>query len=85
MIAALVLVVFTAGLERLLPHDVPAAAAPVVVPVPWKSPPPTPPPADCLPSGSGGPCIPFKQLIQQMQKTPEVIPANPAAAKENTI
>ena len=45
----------------------------------------TAPPADCLPSGSGGPCIPFKQLIQQMQKTPEVIPANPAAVKEEKI
>jgi hypothetical protein len=40
MIAAFALVVFVAGLERLLPYDVPAPAAPVVTPAP---------PAECLP------------------------------------
>lgn len=48
--------------------------------------PPIPAPVtDCLPSGSGGECIPFNQLIQQMQDTPEVIPAHPATVNEETI
>jgi hypothetical protein len=34
MIAAFVLVVFIAGLERLLPYDVPTTPAPVVMPAP---------------------------------------------------
>jgi len=79
MVAAFVLMGFIAGIEHILPYDVPATAAPVVVPAPRK------PPADCLPSTSGAPCIPFNQLIQQMQNTPEVAPADPAAANQDTI
>jgi hypothetical protein len=81
MIAAFVLAMFIAGLERLLPYDVPATAAPVVVPVP------STPPADCLPSSSNGPCIPFNTIIQQMQKseTPDTILANPTADDEEKI
>jgi hypothetical protein len=79
MIVAFVLVAFIAGIEHILPYDVPPAPAPIVMPVP-----PTPP-TDCLPNGSGGPCIPFNQLILQMQRTPEVIPTNPAPAKEESL
>jgi hypothetical protein len=81
MIVAFVLVVFIAGLERLLPYDVPATAAPVVMPVPRR------PPADCLPSGDGGPCLPLEK-IQKMMKAqpdaPEFVPANSAAANAVT-
>jgi hypothetical protein len=82
MIAAFVLVAFIAGLERLLPYDVPATAAPVVRPVPPK------PPANCLPSGTGGPCLQFEKIQEMMNAqpdAPEVIPTNPATADEVKI
>jgi hypothetical protein len=82
-IVALVLVVFVAGVEHILPYDVPAATMAATIALPVTAQPAAP--ANCLPSGGGGPCIPFDQLIQQMQNTPEVIPANPAAVNEETI
>jgi hypothetical protein len=48
----------------------------------------TAPPADCLPSGSGGPCIPFDQIQKMMRVQPdasEPVPQNPAATNEETI
>jgi hypothetical protein len=76
MIAGLVFCVAVAGVFHFAPvHDMPAAMAAVQPAAPVAQ----PAPAECLPSGTGGECIPFDQLIQQMQNTPEVIPANPAA------
>jgi hypothetical protein len=48
----------------------------------------TTPAVDCLPSGSGGPCIPFDKIQEMMSAqpdVPEVIPANPAAVNEEKI
>jgi hypothetical protein len=48
----------------------------------------TAPSADCLPSGSGGPCIPFDQIQKMMRVEPDTsdpIPANPATADEEKI
>ena len=45
-------------------------------------------PADCLPSGSGGPCIPFDQIQKMMRAQPDAsdpVPANPATAHEEKI
>jgi hypothetical protein len=53
-------------------HEIPATAI-------------TAPPADCLPSGANGPCIPFNQIIQRMQNTPEAAPANPTTPNEEEI
>jgi hypothetical protein len=56
-------------------HEMPAAA--IVAP-----------PGNCLPSGTGGPCLPFDK-IQEMMNTqpdaPEVVPPNPATANEEKI
>jgi hypothetical protein len=47
----------------------------------------TTPTVDCLPSGSGSPCIPFSEIEKLMdsQSVPEVVPPNPAAVKEEKI
>jgi hypothetical protein len=45
----------------------------------------TAPPADCLPNGSGGPCIPFDQIQKMMDEKPDPVPTNPAAANEEKI
>ena len=45
-------------------------------------------PADCLPSGSGGLCIPFDQIQKMMLAQPDAsdpVPANPATAHEEKI
>jgi hypothetical protein len=48
----------------------------------------TAPPANCLPNGSGGPCIPFDQIQKMMRAEPDTsdpVPANPATANEEKI
>ena len=76
------LVIFIAGVEHILPYHVPAETAPVAVPAPHK------PPADCLPSGTGGPCISFdkiQEMINGGPVAPKVLPPNPATADEEKI
>ena len=59
MIAALVFCVAVAGFFHLTPvHDMPAAMAAVQPAASVDE----PAPADCLPSGNGGSCIPFDQI-----------------------
>ena len=56
-------------------HETPSAAV-------------TAPPADCLPSGSGGPCIPFDQIQKMMSAQPDAsdpVPANPATVNQEKI
>lgn len=73
MVAALVFCAIVAAFFHVAPyHQMPVATI-------------TAPPVNCLPSGSNGPCIPFDQLIQQMQNTPEVVPASPATVNEEEI
>jgi hypothetical protein len=86
MIVALVLVVFVAGVERILPYDVPAAPMAATIALPVTAQPVAP--ANCLPSGNGVPCIPFDKIQEMMDAqpdAPEPIPANPAAANEEKI
>ena len=48
----------------------------------------TAPPADCLPSGTGGPCIPFDKIQKMMSAQPDAsdpVPANPATVNEEKI
>jgi len=76
LLAALVFCAAVAIFFRVAPyHDRPAA--PIVAPL-----------GNCLPSGSGGACLPFDK-IQEMMKAqpdaPEVIPPNPATANEEKI
>ena len=82
VIASLVFSVAFAGFFHVAAmHDeasTPMATAPAAQPVP----------AECLPSGNGGPCIPFDKIQEMMDAqpdAPEPIPANPAAANEETI
>jgi hypothetical protein len=78
MIAGLVFCVAVAGLFHFAPvHNVPTAMATA-----------QPLPAECLPSGNGGPCIAFDKIQEMMDAqpdAPEPIPANPAAANQEKI
>ncbi|MGA8025367.1 MAG: hypothetical protein WCC18_19125 [Candidatus Acidiferrales bacterium] len=84
IITALVLVIFIAGVEHVVPYNVPAVAAPVVVmsaPATVQQIAPAAP-ANCLPSGNGGECLSFDTIQKLMDAQPdtlEVIPPNPAA------
>ena len=84
-IAGLVFCVAVAGFFHFAPvHHVPAAMAAVQPAAPVAQ----PAPAECLPSGNGGSCIPFEQIQRMMDAqpdVPEVIPPNSAAANEETI
>jgi hypothetical protein len=76
MLAGLLLCLVAGGFFHLAPyHETPPAAITV-------------PPADCLPSGTTGPCIPFEEIEEMMSAEPDAtapIPANPAEAKEEKI
>lgn len=76
IVAALVFFAVVAIFFRIAPyHDAPAAA--IVAPS-----------ENCLPSGSGAACLPFDKIQEMMQAqpdAPESVPANPAAANEETI
>jgi hypothetical protein len=75
-IAALVFCVAVGAFFHAAPyHEMPATAITV-------------PPADCLPSGTGGPCIPFEEIQKMMSAQPDApppVPPNPAAFKEEKI
>jgi hypothetical protein len=75
-IVSLVFCLVVGGFFHFAPyHQAPAAAI-------------TATPADCLPSGTGGPCIPFDKIQEMMSAqpdVPEVIPPNPATTKEEKI
>jgi hypothetical protein len=76
MIVALVFSAIVAVFLHEAPHHVTPTAAISV------------PSADCLPSGSGGPCIPFDQIQKMMRAQPDAsdpIPAKPATANEEQI
>jgi hypothetical protein len=87
LITAALLVVFIAGMEYAVPYDVPAPAVMTSAPVTHQQIAPTwhAAPEDCLPSGSGGACMPFSSLEKLMDEQPDTVPANPAAAGEETI
>jgi hypothetical protein len=93
MIAAFLFVVFIAGVEHILPYDTPAVPMAAVagnLTTPLGAPTTPAAQADCLPSGSGGRCIPFDEVVRTMQQLDEqsqeeVAPANPAAANEEKI
>jgi hypothetical protein len=74
-LAALVFCVVVAAFFRAAPyHETPAA--------------PITTSADCLPSGNGGPCLPFDKIQEMMEAqpdAPEAIPPNPATANEEKI
>jgi hypothetical protein len=76
MVAALVFCAAVAVFFRFAPyHETPKPET-------------TNPIVDCLPSGSGGPCIPFDKIQEMMSAqpdVPEVIPPNPATTKEEKI
>lgn len=75
-VAALVFFAVVAVFFRTAPyHTTPASAI-------------TAPQANCLPSGTGGPCLSFDKIQEMMNAqpdAPEVIPPNPATANEETI
>lgn len=71
---------------RAAPYHTPAPAIPIAVSTPAV--PKTAPPAECLPSGTGGPCLPFSEIEKMMNAqpdAPERVPANPATANKETI
>jgi hypothetical protein len=79
LLGAIAVVVFCAAVGVFFHaapcHDQPSAAI-------------TASPADCLPSGSGGPCLPFDQIQQMMDEKPDAsdpVPANPATVNEEKI
>ena len=77
MVVTFVLVMFIAGLERLVPYDVPPTPAPVVTPAP-----PKPPADECIATANGNPCVPMNKIFQMMDENPDppqVVPPNPAA------